>query len=473
MSGGGGGITGEHLLLNSNHLQVCLPREITSPDLIFNNENEEYEWKQLSSKEDLFNYLPLSFALQNSRGGNAWQSLSNNVKIKQKKHQSIVSSDSSSLERTPCDSFIEIYLPFRSDADLFQRYKLFESDRIRLGKIIEDLDALAADIAYKHVGEGSIDKYTIVTAGMDRVVMFYHVNRERDVCIRGSVTMVGNTSMEVRLLVLTVGESSSDLLSQATFSMVCRDKATYKAAKVPSLNLVTEYDKWCHQEGLAKREKRRLNQEKDFKRAPPLFEEISEIHKFYFDHLTTNYPNSSLASSPSEKTVTEGKKIPMSSTEIQTVEVMHGQERNIHNKIFGGHLMRLAFELASINAYSVTGVYPVLRSMDDVQFFWPVEIGSLLSLKSSVQYIESKLVFIVVAAEMTVTSSLDRPKKLTNEFHFSFLCDSIRPLPSIIPSTYPEIVNYLDGRRRSIEMAQENPVSSSSIHSPSLKKPIH
>lgn len=36
----------------------------------------------------------------------------------------------------------------------------------------------------------------------------------------------------------------------------------------------------------------------------------------------------------------------MSETELQSAILVHPQERNIHSKIFGGFLMRLAYETA-------------------------------------------------------------------------------------------------------------------------------
>lgn len=48
------------------------------------------------------------------------------------------------------------------------------------------------------------------------------------------------------------------------------------------------------------------------------------------------------------------------------------QQRNIHGRIFGGFLMRKAFELAFSNAYAFAGVAPRFVEVDHVDFFKPV-----------------------------------------------------------------------------------------------------
>jgi acyl-coenzyme A thioesterase 9 len=48
------------------------------------------------------------------------------------------------------DSFTEAFLPFTSDRQLLDEYLTY-AGTIRVGKLLEDLDALAGTIAYKCV----------------------------------------------------------------------------------------------------------------------------------------------------------------------------------------------------------------------------------------------------------------------------------------------------------------------------------
>jgi acyl-coenzyme A thioesterase 9 len=62
------------------------------------------------------------------------------------------------------DSYVEEYLPFKSDPNVREEY-LNAYGTIRIGKILEDLDALAGSIAYVHCDDGLDDTppLTIVT----------------------------------------------------------------------------------------------------------------------------------------------------------------------------------------------------------------------------------------------------------------------------------------------------------------------
>ncbi len=147
------------------------------------------------------------------------------------------------------------------------------------------------------------------------------------------------------------------------------------------------------------------------------------------------------------------------------------------NKIFGGHLMRAAYELASICAFDACAVFPVLLAMDDVTFLAPVEIGSVLNLRAVVPHVcaDRRWCFVAVEATMTNTVSVrarqhyshgafssssspsssgssSDPRRLTNEFHFVFLVDAKHALPSILPESYADIIRYLDARRRQTEL---------------------
>jgi len=52
---------------------------------------------------------------------------------------------------------------------------------------------------------------------------------------------------------------------------------------------------------------------------------------------------------------------------------MHLQDKNLSGKIFGGFIIRLAYELGWLTAYKfLKGKYPRCTHIDDVQFLGPV-----------------------------------------------------------------------------------------------------
>jgi acyl-coenzyme A thioesterase 9 len=59
----------------------------------------------------------------------------------------------------------------------------------------------------------------------------------------------------------------------------------------------------------------------------------------------------------------------MDNTKFKNTMLMHLQERNVHGKIFGGYLMKVAYELAWATASAFFGVHSmVFAAVDDIQF---------------------------------------------------------------------------------------------------------
>lgn len=111
----------------------------------------------------------------------------------------------------------------------------------RFGKILEDLDALAGSIAYEHCEDdnASTRPMTIVTASVDHIILQRPLRADRDMRLRGHVTWVGRSSMEVIILVeaqlppdANGAAGAWEQLAYADFCMVARDPATdrYEAA---------------------------------------------------------------------------------------------------------------------------------------------------------------------------------------------------------------------------------------------------
>ncbi|XP_078088238.1 acyl-coenzyme A thioesterase 9, mitochondrial-like [Mustelus asterias] len=118
-------------------------------------------------------------------------------------------------------------------------------------------------------------------------------------------------------------------------------------------------------------------------------------------------------------------------------------ERNIRNKIFGGFLMRKAFEQAWANACVYGGSRPYPIAVDDILFQKTVEIGSLLYLSSQVCYTEGNCIQVRVHSE--VVDPATNQHSTTNVFHFTF--GSEKEVKLVIPKTYGESMLYLDGKR--------------------------
>lgn len=102
------------------------------------------------------------------------------------------------LAKPPSDSHVEISYPFSTDELLWSAYSN-PWGQIRIGRLLEDLDALAGNIAFFHVNDGA-DKYpTIVTASVDRIQVHSRPKQGSDQQLSGRVTWTGTSSMEIRM----------------------------------------------------------------------------------------------------------------------------------------------------------------------------------------------------------------------------------------------------------------------------------
>ncbi|WIA23382.1 hypothetical protein OEZ85_000142 [Tetradesmus obliquus] len=74
-------------------------------------------------------------------------------------------------------------------------------------------------------------------------------------------------------------------------------------------------------------------------------------------------------------------------TSLSNAFVCQPQQRNMHGRIFGGFLMRRAFELAFASTYLFAGSRPAFVRVEDITFRNPVDVGSLLRFKSHVVHV--------------------------------------------------------------------------------------
>ncbi len=168
----------------------------------------------------------------------------------------------------------------------------------------------------------------------------------------------------------------------------------------------------------------------------PTMEEFALIHKFFM----------------AEKAKDESSAVlPMGETHQRSLIFCSHQSRNIHGKIFGGYLLRKAFELAFSTAYLFAGRRPYFSALGDVTFNNAVSIGALLDLRSAVVYTERNDIQVHVTARVHLPEegSLVR----TNDFAFTFDlyendgATELKCPKSVKPMAYAEAMSFITGRR--------------------------
>ncbi|KAI9342657.1 HotDog domain-containing protein [Obelidium mucronatum] len=379
-------------------------------------------------------------------------------------------------EKRMKDSFVQAFLPFRSDPGLKEEY-INSHNRIRVGMVLEDLDCLAATAAYMHCA-GSERPLTIVTASVDRMEMLSEIPLDRDISVFAYVTYVGKSSMEVTVQMETVLPDSGvtpdqvdastyrrsklpaemlsgDLILSAKFIMVARDSETGKAASVHQLNLETDQERSLFRQGAEHKARKQVETQTSLSLRPPSVEEMTLVHDLYKEYSAYRTTRHEMTETSAPPPVTEKKPsnvVWMKDTNLQQINLTFPQDRNLHNKIFGGFLMRRAYELSIVTGMTFCKKALQFKALDDISFRKPVEIGAILDLHSQVVYTRGQEMVIKVVAHIVDPASEGR--LLSNEFWFTFVVaeEDRAKLGSIdyrvMPRSYNDCMLYLEGKRR-------------------------
>ena len=123
---------------------------------------------------------------------------------------------------------------------------------------------------------------------------------------------------------------------------------------------------------------------------------------------------------------------------------------NFSGKIHGGYLLKLMDQIAFACASKYSGCYCVTASVDTVDFLNPVDVGELVTLKASVNYVgkTSMVVGIRVTSEHIQTGI----KKHCNSSYFTMVAKDENgqnvQVPKLILSNLEEVRRFYDSINR-------------------------
>ncbi|XP_065114299.1 acyl-coenzyme A thioesterase 9, mitochondrial-like isoform X1 [Paramisgurnus dabryanus] len=337
------------------------------------------------------------------------------------------------------DSEIEVDLLLGSQPALREKY-LNAHNSVRFGRILEDLDSLAVLICYFHTWNEELKKspLSIVTALVDKIDMRKHIiYPDRNIKFKGHVTWVGKTSIETKMQMCQYYDGVYTDVLDATYVMVARDPENKRAAFVNPLKPEGPEEEEIFRLGEINKKRRVELSTASLLKVAPTAEERTFIHDLFLQTLDPRRMNFKSRILPPNSMWMEDAK-------MKGLEICHPEQRNIFNRIFGGFLMRKAYELGRSNACAFAGCRPTVVAVDDILFQKPVKIGSLLMLSSQVCYTEGMYVQVRVHSE--VLDPLTRLHSTTNVFHFTFRLEN--DVPAVVPRSYGESMLYLDGKRR-------------------------
>ena len=132
------------------------------------------------------------------------------------------------------------------------------------------------------------------------------------------------------------------------------------------------------------------------------------------------------------------------SSYITISELMLPSHTNFSGKIHGGYILSLLDQIAFACASKFSGNYCVTASVDTVNFLSPIEVGELVTMKASVNYVgrSSMIIGIRVEAENIQTGVV----KHCNSSYFTMVAKdkdgkSI-PVPGLIISNLDEVRRF-------------------------------
>lgn len=338
---------------------------------------------------------------------------------------------------SPHDTRYLFVLPFSTDPALARRFLARDSDivgNIRFGKILETLDKVAENTALAYVHR-FYPGARVVTAAVDSIVLRNPADTKHDLVFSAQINHVGTSSMEVGIRIECLGAGSSHLAS-CYFTMVARstDCGEAKSLPLPPLHYLEEVDKKRYQ----KAEQRRQAYRDGLAKAEemPSLDEYLYLKKLHKDQ-----------EAPGFSGVYAGKLI------LESTCRAYPEQENVPTTIFGGYLIRKAYELAALAAEMVAPDRAVPCRVNRINFNQPVLLGDQLKFTARVVYTGKTT--IAVQSDIERFSRSDSNKSLSNSCLFTFRnvgSDmSPQPVPFIYPVNYAEDARLLNAYRQRLD----------------------
>ena len=147
----------------------------------------------------------------------------------------------------------------------------------------------------------------------------------------------------------------------------------------------------------------------------------------------------------------------VSDSRVTISELMLPSHTNFSGKIHGGYILMLMDQIAFAAASKYSGTYCVTASVDTVDFLNPIEVGELVTMKASVNYVgnTSMVIGIRVESENITTGKV----KHCNSSYFTMVAKSPEgknvTVPRLILSNFEEVRRFCNAVRR-ISQKQEH-----------------
>jgi acyl-CoA hydrolase len=338
---------------------------------------------------------------------------------------------------SPHDTRYLFVLPFSTDPVLARRFLARDSQivgNIRFGKLLETLDKVAENTALAYVHR-FYPTARVVTAAVDNIVLRNPADTNHDLVFSAQINHVGKSSMEVGIRIECLGAGSSHLAT-CYFTMVARstDCGEAKSLALPPLQYLQDVDVRRYQ----KAEQRR----QAYREGLAMAEEMPSLDEYLF-----------LKKLHKEQELEGFSGLRAGELVLESTCRAYPEQENVPTTIFGGYLIRKAYELAALAAELVAPNRPVPCQVNRINFNQPVLLGDQLKFTARIVYTGRTTIAVQSDIERFSRSAGD--KSLSNSCLFTFRNVDAdmdpQPVPFIYPVTYAEDARFLNAYRQKVD----------------------
>jgi len=397
-------------------------------------EKDYWEWIHISTDQEFKRVLPMTHWLFRERNG----LMAGECKIEVRKYVL----RSHKPPRSPNFSRVRLTYLFSTDEKARKHYTLFGTSRPRMGLLLEDFDMLAAEIANRHTGR-KVGSYTVTRSAT--IQMDGELDLKHDLVVDSFVKKVGNTSITVYVSLNQVNKTDSNdvqFMGELLFVLVFLNSKGEKQ-KAPILEVNSNEEEHMRKQGAHISSYRTPR-----KTYSPSEDEMRQLQSW----LTPDIQRSCSIIIPSELPLLSNSTSPTNMF-LDYHKIMHYQQRNTNNVIYGGYLMREGLEQAYLTVLDHLQPSRMKLIYYSLTFDSPVAIGTILKLRSQIAYIKGTYVFVMLNAQAINMADFENQMMetpvnaaISNKFLVVLQVDS--ELAPLWPTTYSEGLRILDAQRR-------------------------
>jgi acyl-CoA hydrolase len=347
------------------------------------------------------------------------------------------SSPTTGTPLSPHDTRYLFVLPFSTDSALSRRFLARDQElvgNIRFGKLLETLDKVAENTALAYVNKFYPDA-RVVTAAIDNIEIRHPADTKHDLIFSAQINHIGKSSLEVGIRIEHLGPDSGHVAT-AYFTMVARSTEEDKAQSLvlPALNYVQDIEK--------KRFDKANQRRQTYRNSLVQAEEMPSLDEYL------------LLKDLHKQQEAEGfSGIRAGDLVLHSTQRAYPEQENVPRTVFGGYLIRRAYELAALASEMVAPGRVVPCRVNRINFNQPVLLGDKLKFTARVVYTGKTT--ITVQSDIERFGRIGSDKALSNSCLFTFrnVDTDMQPqqVPFIYPVTYAEDARFLNAYRQRVD----------------------